>query len=156
MPLTPSATGTVDPAAVWVKATTTAAMDFGRLTLTAGLVVYVFGTPGLQRFLLLRDELVPGASGGVVLADPARIGDCFTVVDCFEQRRLPYVVAVNAFDHGRIYTDAELRESLQIRDDVPLLHVDARRRHDVRDVLALLLQHALSARRTPAAVLTQP
>ncbi|MEV6927456.1 ATP/GTP-binding protein [Dactylosporangium sp. NPDC051485] len=154
--LTSASVGVDDTSAVPAKETTTVAMDFGRLNLDPELILYLFGTPGQDRFSFMWDELVRGAIGAVVLIDPARIVDCFAAVDYFEQRRVPYVVAVNSFDHGRVYTDAQLRASLQIRDDIPVQRIDARRRGDVRDVLTLLVQHALSTRRTTASVMSRP
>ncbi|WP_433616965.1 GTP-binding protein [Dactylosporangium sp. CA-139114] len=145
--ITTASTHVDDIGAVPDKQTTTVAMDFGRVDLDPTLVLYLFGTPGQQRFWFMWDELLHGAIGAVVLIDPARIADCFAALDFFEHRSVPYVVAVNRFDHAPTFGDGELRLSLQIADTVPLHHLDARNHHDVRNVLVLLVEHALATRR---------
>ncbi len=125
------------------KATTTVAMDFGRITLSDELVLYLFGTPGQPRYRFMWDELVRGAIGAVVLADTRRLADCFAAVDYFEQRRVPFVVAVNPFDGDRTHELGDIRRALQLVSDVPMLFADARNRGDVRDALIAVVRDAL-------------
>ena len=125
------------------KTTTTVAMDFGRITLGDELVLYLFGTPGQERYHFMWDELVRGAVGAVVLADTRRLADCFAAVDYFEQRRVPFVVAVNPFDGNRTHELGEIRRALQLLPDVPMLFADARDRNDVRDALIAVVRDAL-------------
>ena len=135
----------VDPVGVaTTKTSTTVAMDFGRVRLGPDLMLYLFGTPGQDRFHFLWDELVRGAIGAVVLVDSGRLEDCFPVVDYMERAGLPFVVAVNAFeDHLRHHPD-EVREALDVPPSVPLLVTDARQRAATRDVLVALVRHAVA------------
>jgi uncharacterized protein len=126
------------------KTTTTVALDFGRLTIATDLIVYLFGTPGQERFWFLWDDLAVGAVGAVVLADTRRLADCFPAVDYFEQRRTPFVVAVNCFDGARRYQVAAVRDALDLDPGVPVLLCDARDRASSRDVLVTLVEHAAS------------
>ena len=127
------------------KSTTTVAMDFGRITLDRDLILYLFGTPGQERFQFMWDDLVRGAIGAVVLVDTTRLEDCFPAVDYFEQLDVPFVVAVNTF-HGVVHHDlADVREALAVPDDVPLLHTDARDRASTREALLVLVRHAMAA-----------
>ncbi len=132
-------------AATATKTGTTVAMDFGRITLgNSDLILYLFGTPGQERFHFMWDELVRGAIGAVVLVDTARLADCFPAVDYFEQRRVPFVVGVNCF-HGAVLHPLEaVREALSISQDVPMFLTDARSRSATRDALLTLVQHALA------------
>ena len=132
-------------AATATKAGTTVAMDFGRITLgNSDLILYLFGTPGQERFHFMWDELVRGAIGAVVLVDTARLADCFSAVDFFEQRKVPFVVGVNCF-HGAVLHPLEaVREALAISQDVPMFLTDARSRSATRDALLTLVQHALA------------
>ena len=125
------------------KLTTTVAMDFGRLTLDDDLVLYLFGTPGQQRFWFMWDDLVRGAIGAVVLADTRRLADCFPALDYFESCGLPYAVAVNHFEGSASYEPEDVREALTIPPDVPVVIMDARRRHTVIETLLTLVGHAL-------------
>jgi hypothetical protein len=125
------------------KSATTVAMDFGRLSLDPGLVLYLFGTPGQQRFWFMWDDLVLGAIGAVVLADTRRLADCFPAIDFFEDRRLPYVVAVNRFDGVLCHELGDVREAIAISPAVPLLSCDARDRTSVKHTLIEMVQHAL-------------
>ena len=125
------------------KATTTVAMDFGRITLSDELVLYLFGTPGQPRYRFMWDELARGAIGAVVLADTRRLADCFAAVDYFEQRTVPFVVAVNPFEGDRTHDLEEIRTALQLPDSVPMLYADARDRHDVRAALRAVVRDAL-------------
>lgn len=128
---------------VEAKTTTTVAMDFGRLTLSESLVLYLFGTPGQDRFWFLWDELAQGALGAVVLVDTRRLEDCFAAIDYFERRGIPFTVAVNAFDGAQRYPEETVRAALDLDPQVPLLFCDARRRQSVRDVLISVVEHAM-------------
>ena len=124
------------------KHTTTVAMDFGRITIREGLALYLFGTPGQDRFWFLWDELAQGALGAVVLADTRRLTDCFPAVDFFERRHIPFIVAVNCFEDARQYTPQEVGEALDLEERTPVLLCDARERASGKDVLITLVQHA--------------
>ncbi|GAA1270319.1 ATP/GTP-binding protein [Kitasatospora nipponensis] len=138
-----------DTAGVEAKHTTTVAMDFGRIDLRPGLALYLFGTPGQDRFWFLWDELTRGALGAVVLADTRRLADCFPSVDFFEQRGIPFVVAVNCFEGTQVFAPEDVRAALDLDPGVPVLLCDARSREDGKDLLVRLVQHA--ADRLPAA-----
>jgi hypothetical protein len=125
------------------KTTTTVAMDFGRITIRDNLVIYLFGTPGQERFWFLWDELTSGALGAVVLADTRRLADCFPSVDFFERRRVPFAVAVNCFEGAQRYHPEDVRSALDLDPGVPVLLCDARQRSSARDVLIALIEHAL-------------
>ncbi|MEV7323013.1 ATP/GTP-binding protein [Streptomyces sp. NPDC093970] len=125
------------------KLTTTVAMDFGRITLDDDLVLYLFGTPGQQRFWFMWDDLVRGAIGAVVLADTRRLKDCFPALDYFESCGLPYVVAVNHFDGSERFDPEDVREALTIPPRIPVMIMDARRRVPVIETLLSLVAHAL-------------
>ncbi|WP_326720673.1 MULTISPECIES: ATP/GTP-binding protein [unclassified Streptomyces] len=125
------------------KLTTTVAMDFGRITLDDDLVLYLFGTPGQQRFWFMWDDLVRGAIGAVVLADTRRLKDCFPALDYFESCGLPYVVAVNHFDGSERYEPEDVREALTVPAHIPVMIMDARRRISVVETLLALVGHAL-------------
>ncbi len=138
------ASSDVDELAVdGTKTETTVAMDFGRISLKHRLVLYLFGTPGQDRFHFMWDELARGAIGAVVLVDTRRIEACFAAVDFFERRGTPFVVAINTF-HGRRFHHPELvREALRIGSEVPIVQCDARVRVDVQKVLVALVEHTL-------------
>ncbi|MEW2496147.1 MULTISPECIES: ATP/GTP-binding protein [Streptomyces] len=125
------------------KVTTTVAMDFGRITLDDDLVLYIFGTPGQERFWFMWDDLVRGAIGAMVLADTRRLEDCFAALDYFESSGLPYVVAVNHFDGTERYEPEDVREALTIPAHVPVMIMDARRRISAIETLLALVGHAL-------------
>jgi signal recognition particle receptor subunit beta len=125
------------------KSTTTVAMDFGRITIRDNLVIYLFGTPGQERFWFMWDELTTGALGAVVLADTRRLADCFPSVDYFERRRLPFAVAVNCFEGARRYHPEDVRLALDLDPGIPVVLCDARHRSSARDVLVALVEHAL-------------
>jgi signal recognition particle receptor subunit beta len=125
------------------KLTTTVAMDFGRITLDDDLVLYLFGTPGQQRFWFMWDDLVRGAIGAVVLADTRRLSDCFPALDYFESCGLPYVVAVNHFDGSDEFEPDDVREALTVPSHIPVMIMDARRRISVVETLLALVGHAL-------------
>ncbi|MGW0533673.1 GTP-binding protein [Streptomyces sp. NPDC003032] len=127
------------------KHTTTVAMDFGRITLRDDLVLYLFGTPGQDRFWFLWDELATGALGAVVLADARRLEDCFAAVDYFERRSIPFVVGVNCFDGVSRYPAEAVRQALDLDDTVPIVLCDARDRESVKKVLIGVVEHAMAA-----------
>ncbi|WP_328536727.1 GTP-binding protein [Streptomyces sp. NBC_00344] len=127
------------------KVTTTVAMDFGRITLDDDLVLYVFGTPGQQRFWFMWDDLVRGAIGAIVMADTRRLADCFPALDYFESCGLPYIVAVNHFEGTPDFEPRDVREALTIPQHVPVLIMDARNRITVIESLLALVGHALDA-----------
>jgi uncharacterized protein len=129
------------------KSTTTVAMDFGRITIRSDLVVYLFGTPGQQRFWFMWDDLAYGALGAVVMADERRLADCFPSVDYFESKGIPFVVAVNCFDGVRRHSLDSITKALDLARDVPVIACDARRRESSRDVLVALAQHAIARHR---------
>ena len=125
------------------KATTTVAMDFGRVSLDADLVLYLFGTPGQQRFWFMWDDLVRGAIGAVVLADSRRLADSFAPVDFFEDRGLPYIVALNTFDGILRHDLNDVREALSIDAKVPVISCDARTRESTKETLITLVDYAM-------------
>jgi signal recognition particle receptor subunit beta len=129
------------------KSTTTVAMDFGRITIRSDLVVYLFGTPGQQRFWFMWDDLAYGALGAVVMADERRLADCFPSVDYFEAKGIPFVVAVNCFDGMRRHSLESITQALNLASTVPVIACDARRRESSRDVLVALAEHAVARHR---------
>ncbi|GLW07642.1 ATP-binding protein [Microtetraspora sp. NBRC 13810] len=135
--------GVDDTSGVEGKITTTVALDFGRITIREGLWLYLFGTPGQDRFWFMWDELSLGALGAVVLADTRRLQDCFPAVDYFEQRGLPFVVAVNCFDGARRHDPAKVRRALGLDAATPVVMCDARHRASVKEVLTTLVTHAV-------------
>jgi signal recognition particle receptor subunit beta len=141
--MTDASAGVDDLSAVPNKRTTTVAMDFGRVSLDSDLILYLFGTPGQDRFWFMWDDLVRGAIGAVVLADTRRLADCFAAVDFFEDRRLPYVLGVNLFDGVLRHDLEDVREALAIDPAVPILTVDARDRESTKHALIALVEHAM-------------
>jgi uncharacterized protein len=131
-----------DDAPVGAAKTTTAAIDFGRVCLASGFVVYMFGAPGQQRFWAMWDTVTDGAIGAVLLVDVRRLADCFGPLDYFEQRRLPFAVVVNEFDGAPTYCPDALREALMIGQNVPVLSCDARDRSTATAALEALIRHA--------------
>jgi signal recognition particle receptor subunit beta len=125
------------------KSTTTVAFDFGRITLNPALVLYLFGTPGQDRFLFMWDELSTGALGAVVLADTRKLDACFGAVDFFESRGIKFVVAVNEFDDAFRYEPDEIRSALDLKPHVPLTECDARDPRSATKVLVSLIKHLL-------------
>ncbi|MEU6854236.1 ATP/GTP-binding protein [Actinacidiphila alni] len=126
------------------KTTTTVAMDFGCITIDSTLKLYLFGTPGQDRFGFMWDDLVEGALGGLVIVDTRRLDDCYAAVDYFEHKGIPFAVAVNAFD-GRVeHALDEVRWALDIAEQVPVFTYDARERGSVRDALLVVLELALA------------
>jgi hypothetical protein len=132
------------------KTTTTVAMDFGRITLPGNLWLYLFGTPGQDRFVFMWDDLVRGAIGAVVLVDTTRLDQCFGAVDYFEARGLPFVVAVNCFDGIARHALPDVRAALGVRDGTPVLYVDARNRQATKQALLSVVSHAMECLRQAA------
>jgi uncharacterized protein len=143
--LTQVGVGVDDLTGVARKTTTTVAMDFGRITMGPRLVLYLFGTPGQDRFWFMWDDLSYGALGAVILADTRRLGDCFPSVDYFERRQMPFIVAINVFDDAPHYDVEDVRIALDLDPAVPALLCDARQRSSVKEVLITLVQHVLAA-----------
>ncbi|MEI5526070.1 ATP/GTP-binding protein [Streptomyces brasiliscabiei] len=133
------------------KTTTTVAMDFGCITLDPTLKLYLFGTPGQDRFGFMWDDVVEGALGALVIVDTRRLDDCYAAVDYFEHKRIPFAVAVNAFDGEVAHDLDEVRWALDIADHVPLTTFDARRTGSVRDALLVVLDVALTRAESAAA-----
>jgi uncharacterized protein len=148
-PLSESGISKDDIAGVERKTTTTVAMDFGRITLREDLVLYLFGTPGQERFWFMWDELALGALGAVVLADTRRLADCFPAIDYFERRDIPFIIALNCFDGARRYAAEDVRVALDLDPGMPIVLCDARSRESAKEVLIALVEHVLSAADEP-------
>src|SRR3954447_16282841 len=150
--MTSVASGIDNAGAVSTKTTTTVAMDFGRITVDESLRLYIFGTPGQDRFGFMWNELTTGALGAIVLVDSRRLEDSFPAIDFFESRHLPFIVAVNRFDGGLHHSVAEIRAALDVDTHVPVIHTDARSRQAVKETLLTLLdvvlRHAMSRQGT--------
>jgi signal recognition particle receptor subunit beta len=144
--MTEKSVGVDDLTGIAGKTTTTVALDFGRITLDESLWLYLFGTPGQDRFAFLWDDLVDGALGAVVMVDTRRIEDCFMAIDYFEEHGTPLLVAVNHFDHAARFDLAEVREALGVGPEVPIVMCDARRRESVKNVLVELIEQVLAKR----------
>jgi signal recognition particle receptor subunit beta len=142
--MTDLSVGVDDLSAVQAKTSTTVAMDFGRRTIDEEMILYLFGTPGQDRFWFMWDDITRGAVGAVVLLDTRRLADGFAAIDFFEDRGVPFVVAVNAFMEAPMVAEASLREALALGPDVPLVACDARNGNTVVPVLIRLVEHALS------------
>ncbi len=143
-PLSDRSAGGDDTAGVGGKATTTVAMDFGRITFPSDIVLYLFGLPGQERFWFMWDELAVGAVGAVILADTRRIADCFASVDYFERNMTPFIVAVNCFDGTPRFEPDDIRIALSLGPGTPVVPCDARQRDSVKDVLISLVGHVIS------------
>jgi uncharacterized protein len=135
--------GVDDTTGVERKTTTTVAMDFGRISFRSDLVLYLFGTPGQERFWFMWDELAFGALGAVILADTRRLADCFAAIDYFERRQALFMVAVNCFDGAPQYHPDDIRIALALDPDVPIVLCDARQRDSVKRVLMTLVKRVL-------------
>jgi len=142
--MTTASIGVDDADAVPDKTTTTVAMDFGRLTVDESLILYLFGTPGQDRFWFMWDELARGAVGAIVLVDLRRVDDSFAAIDYFENRGLPFVLALNEFPATPVFGDAAVRDALVLPPDCPLLRMDARDMASSRAALIALVEHALA------------
>ncbi|MFN8017798.1 MAG: ATP/GTP-binding protein [Acidimicrobiales bacterium] len=141
--LTKVSEGVDDTSKVATKTSTTVAMDFGRLSLGDDLILYLFGTPGQDRFWFMWDDLVRGAIGAVVLIDTRRLEECFPAVDYFEEHQIPFVVAMNCFNGEATHAPEDVREALAVSPDTPILLIDARDRQSTKETLLELVQHAL-------------
>jgi hypothetical protein len=144
--MTDRSIGIDDASLLTQKTTTTVALDFGRITLDSSLILYLFGTPGQERFDFLWDDLATGALGSVIIADTRRIEDCYPVLDYFEDKSTPFIVAVNDFDGADRFELAEVREALGVDEAVPVVHCDARDRESVKGVLVALIEQVLLQR----------
>jgi signal recognition particle receptor subunit beta len=138
--MTSSSIGIDDTRHIAGKTTTTVAMDFGRITVDDTLVMYLFGTPGQDRFGFMWDDICLGALGAVVLVDPRRITDSFPGIDYFEANAIPFVIGVNVFDGAPRYPIPEIREALGVAEDTPIVDCDARNKDSVKMVLLTLLE----------------
>jgi signal recognition particle receptor subunit beta len=126
------------------KQTTTVALDFGRLTLSDELVLYLFGTPGQQRFMQLWEDMSRGALGALILVDPSRLAETFPVIDLVEKYRLEYAIAVNSFEREHRYEEEEIREALDLFSHTPVVYCDARDEASSAQALITLTQHLLT------------
>ncbi len=143
-PLTEGSLRTDSTEGVEGKTTTTVAMDFGRISLRRDLVLYLFGTPGQQRFWFMWDELAIGALGAVVLADTRRLASSFPAIDYFERREIPFIVALNCFEGARRYDVDDVRMALDLEPGLPIILCDARSRESAKEVLITLVEHVLA------------
>jgi signal recognition particle receptor subunit beta len=150
--LTDASIGTDDLAGVEGKHATTVVMDFGRISISDDVVLYLFGTPGQDRFWFLWDELAIGALGAVVVADTRRLADCFPSVDYFERRGTPFLVAVNCFYGEQRHSPQRVREALDLDPDVPIVLCDARDRESGKLVFVSLLEHVMARGRRRASL----
>ena len=142
--LTEASLGVDDLAGIEDKDTTTVALDFGRITINSEVVLYLFGTPGQNRFWFMWDELAQGALGAVVLVDTRRMDSSFPSIDFFEHRDVPFVVAVNQFDDAYHYDEDEIRGALDLDAHVPIILCDARSLEDTKEVLSTLVKSVLN------------
>jgi uncharacterized protein len=142
--MTAASVGVDETAATPGKVATTVAMDFGRLSLASDLVLYVFGTPGQHRFWFMWDDIVHGAIAAVVLVDTRRLADCFSAIDYFEARQLPFLVAINQFDGTPSHAPEQVREALALEPGVKVITCDARSRESTKQVLIAASEYALS------------
>ncbi|HEY0803434.1 MAG TPA: ATP/GTP-binding protein [Pseudonocardiaceae bacterium] len=144
--MTERSVGVDDASLLSQKTTTTVALDFGRITLDSSLILYLFGTPGQERFDFLWDDLAIGALGAVIIADTRRIEDCYPVLDYFEDKSTPFIVAVNDFEGADLFDLGEVREALGVHESIPIVHSDARSRESVKAVLVALIEQGLLQR----------
>jgi signal recognition particle receptor subunit beta len=145
-PLSERSVGVDDTQGVSTKTTTTVAMDFGRISFASRLVLYLFGTPGQERFWFMWDDLAHGAIGAVVMADTRRIADCFASIDYFERNELPFIIAVNCFDGAPVFQPDDIRIALTLSPEVPVILCDARNRESVKKVLICLARYVMTSR----------
>lgn len=141
--MTNASDGVDDLTSTPTKQATTVAMDFGRLSLDSDLILYLFGTPGQERFWFMWDDLVRGAIGAIVLVDTRRLADCFPAIDFFEHRNLPYVVGVNCFDGALRHRVEEVREAIAVSKEVPVVPCDARKREATKQTLIRMVEHSM-------------
>jgi signal recognition particle receptor subunit beta len=142
--MTQAGAGIDDLGGVRSKTTTTVAMDFGRLTISDQLVLYLFGTPGQQRFVQMWEDLSRGALGALILVDPERLEESFPIMDLVEQYGLAYAIAVNRFDGTQIRDEEELREALDLLPDTPIVTCDARDPKSSANCLMVLVRYLLN------------
>ncbi len=147
--MTSASAGVDDLSAVPDKTTTTVAMDFGRVTLDAGLILYLFGTPGQHRFWFMWDDLIQGAIGAVVLVDTRRLADSFPAVDYFETAGLPFIVAINGSTASSRTASRTSQEALSVSPNVPVVQCDARGRKSTKATLIALVEHAMTMQLSP-------
>ena len=145
-PLSDRSVGIDDTHGVSAKSTTTVAMDFGRISFQSQLVLYLFGTPGQERFWFMWDDLSLGAIGAVVMADTRRIADCFASIDYFERSGTPFIIAVNCFDGAPRFEAEDIRIALTLKPEVPIVMCDARSRESVKKVLVSLVRYVMNSR----------
>jgi uncharacterized protein len=143
-PLSDRSIGVDDTRAVRAKTTTTVAMDFGRISFPSNLVLYLFGTPGQERFWFMWDDLAIGAVGAVVMADTRRIADCFASIDYFERNGTPFIIAVNCFDGAPRFQPDDIRIALTLLPQVPIVLCDARDRDSVKKILVNLVKYVMT------------
>ncbi|WP_328421965.1 GTP-binding protein [Streptomyces sp. NBC_00443] len=143
-PLTAAGVGIDDLNGIEKKRATTVALDFGRITISQELVLYLFGTPGQQRFWFMWNDLAIGALGAVVLIDVRRPESSFAAIDFFERREIPFVVGVNGFHGEHPYPAEEIRDALALPEHVRVLLCDARERESCRDVLIALIDQLIA------------
>jgi uncharacterized protein len=136
--------GIDDAGEVTQKTTTTVAMDFGRLSLEEGLNLFLFGTPGQDRFGFMWDDLCRGAVGAIVLIDSRRFEDCWPAIDYFERTQIPFAAVVNRFDGALAHSLDDVRDALDVPTAVPVLDVDARDRHSALEALIVLFHHCIA------------
>ncbi|WP_184921991.1 GTP-binding protein [Saccharothrix ecbatanensis] len=141
--LTEAGVGVDDVVGLEAKETTTVALDFGRITINPEVVLYLFGTPGQNRFWFMWDELAYGAIGAVILVDTRRLDSSFPSIDFFERRGIPFIIAVNCFEGGHAYEAEEVRRALDVDAGIPLVLCDARDRESAKTVLVSLIQHTM-------------
>ncbi len=149
-PLTESSRGVDSTRGVSAKTTTTVAMDFGRISFGPELVLYLFGTPGQERFWFMWDDLAIGAIGAVVMADTRRVADCFAAIDYFERHGTAFIIAVNCFDDAPRFEADDIRIALTLPPEVPVVMCDARERDSVKKVLVSLVRYVMNARSQPS------
>jgi signal recognition particle receptor subunit beta len=150
-PLSDRGIGVDDIDGLSAKTTTTVAMDFGRISFRNQLVLYLFGTPGQERFWFMWDDLAVGAIGAVIMADTRRIGDCFASIDYFERNGLPFIIAVNCFDGAPRFEPADIRIALALSPEIPVVLCDARASNSVKVVLVSLVKHVMARKRVNTA-----
>lgn len=149
--MTSAASGVDDATFVKQKTSTTVAMDFGKITVEQGLVLYVFGTPGQDRFGFMWNDITAGALGALILVDTRRLDECFNAIDFFEQRGVPFVIGLNQFDGAPQHSIEDIREALDLSPDVPIVRTDARNSETALDTLVQLLTHILHSLSAKAA-----
>ena len=149
--LTEASVGVDDLVGVEGKTSTTVALDFGRITISPRIVLYLFGTPGQDRFWFMWNELARGAIGAIVLVDTRRLASSFPAIDFFERRHIPFVVAINAFHGSCDYGVDEVRQALKLADTVPIVQCDARERESSKLALIQLVRHAMARLPQPIA-----